>query len=270
MDGSGRGLPAPRSVRPDVPKALEAVCLKAMALAPEDRYATARDLSEDVEHWIADEPVNAYREPWTARAARWARRHRTLVASAGTVLVTAVVGLSVTAYMVNQERVRTEANFQLARSAVDQMLTRLGAVLLVDVPGAEGVRREMLEKARDFYKGFLSGRNGRRPSVRQGAGQALVRVGEVEELLGRYDEAERDLKSAVALLSPLADGGASRSDEYARDLARARHDQGVLLTRLSRYAEADDSLRTAAEPCAAGSRPSRGRATTTVPPRRRA
>ena len=39
--------------------ALEAVCLKAMALKPEDRYAAPKALAEDVERWLADEPVTA-------------------------------------------------------------------------------------------------------------------------------------------------------------------------------------------------------------------
>ena len=40
-----------------------------MALQPEDRYLTARALAGDLEAWLADEPVSAYREPWTARLA---------------------------------------------------------------------------------------------------------------------------------------------------------------------------------------------------------
>ena len=67
----------PRSVKGDVPKALEAICLEAMALSPEDRYHTTRALADDIEHWLADEPVNAYAEPWTARrAAGWAATAR--------------------------------------------------------------------------------------------------------------------------------------------------------------------------------------------------
>jgi serine/threonine protein kinase len=52
-------FPPPRRLRPDVPRALEAICLKAMALKPEERYATPRALADDVEHWLADEPVGA-------------------------------------------------------------------------------------------------------------------------------------------------------------------------------------------------------------------
>jgi tRNA A-37 threonylcarbamoyl transferase component Bud32 len=60
----------PRQVKPQTPAALEAICLKAMALKPEDRYPTALALATDVEHWLADEPATAYREPWQVRLGR--------------------------------------------------------------------------------------------------------------------------------------------------------------------------------------------------------
>jgi eukaryotic-like serine/threonine-protein kinase len=73
---------APREVDPALDKALEAVCLKAMATQPADRYAGCRALAEDIERWAADEPVSAWREPISRRLRRWAngrrqpRRHR--------------------------------------------------------------------------------------------------------------------------------------------------------------------------------------------------
>jgi tetratricopeptide (TPR) repeat protein len=73
-------FPPPRQVKGNVPPALEAICLKAMALRPEERYASPQALADDLEHWLADEPVRAYREPLLARLGRWRRRHRGLVA----------------------------------------------------------------------------------------------------------------------------------------------------------------------------------------------
>jgi hypothetical protein len=35
-------------------------------------------LAGDAEHWLADEPVEAWHEPWPDRAGRWVKRHRTL------------------------------------------------------------------------------------------------------------------------------------------------------------------------------------------------
>ena len=77
----GEWLPA-RQLRTDVSPALDAICSKAMAVKPEQRYATALELSSDVEKWLADEPVLAYDEPWAVRSRRWMRHHRTLVVSA--------------------------------------------------------------------------------------------------------------------------------------------------------------------------------------------
>jgi WD40 repeat protein len=76
----------PRALNSEVPRALEAVCLKAMAPRPEDRYAGAQELARDVERFLADEPVSAWREPLSVRTRRWAKRHRlALVAGAAAV-----------------------------------------------------------------------------------------------------------------------------------------------------------------------------------------
>ncbi|HEX8203144.1 MAG TPA: serine/threonine-protein kinase, partial [Isosphaeraceae bacterium] len=84
---------SPRQVNPASDPALEAICSKAMARGPSDRYASPRDLADDLEHWLADEPVSAWREPPWTRSLRWAQRHRT--ALAGLTAALAVAGLSV-------------------------------------------------------------------------------------------------------------------------------------------------------------------------------
>lgn len=72
-------FPPPRQVRPDVPRALEAVCLKSMAREPEHRYTTATTLAQEVEHWLADEPAEADREGWPVRLGRWAFAVKTAI-----------------------------------------------------------------------------------------------------------------------------------------------------------------------------------------------
>ena len=65
--------PRPRQIAPDVDPALEAICLRAMALQRADRYGSPRALADDLELWLADKPVSAWPEPWTARTgAGWA------------------------------------------------------------------------------------------------------------------------------------------------------------------------------------------------------
>jgi serine/threonine protein kinase len=70
----------PSTIKP-VPRPLEEICLKAMALHPRDRYRSAAALAEDVARWLADEPVKAWQEPASTRVARWMRKHGPLVTS---------------------------------------------------------------------------------------------------------------------------------------------------------------------------------------------
>jgi hypothetical protein len=95
-------FPTPRAVDPSIDRALEAVCLRAMSLRPEDRYPSCRALADDVERWTADEPVSAYPEGVRARASRWSRRHRAWV-QAGAVALAGLLALSV-AFAVQQAR----------------------------------------------------------------------------------------------------------------------------------------------------------------------
>jgi serine/threonine protein kinase/tetratricopeptide (TPR) repeat protein len=101
-------FPRPRAVRPDVPPALEAISLKAMALRQSERYPTPRALADDIDHWLADEPVSCYAEPLLVRGGRWARKHKPVVSTAAAAFFTATVGLAVGLYFVNAEKNRTE------------------------------------------------------------------------------------------------------------------------------------------------------------------
>src|SRR5207237_8684912 len=105
--GSKGDLRPPRERNAAVPRPLEAVCQKAMALRPEDRYASPRELANDLEHWLADEPVSAWPEPWGTRLRRWGRRHRPLVAGASALLLSAVAALGVGLVVVEREREQT-------------------------------------------------------------------------------------------------------------------------------------------------------------------
>lgn len=87
----------PRERDRTVPRALNAICMKALAYERESRYSTALELSADVEAYLADEPVTAYPEPWYRRMLRWMRRHRSLVTntiSAGIIVLIALTAWS--------------------------------------------------------------------------------------------------------------------------------------------------------------------------------
>ncbi len=56
--------PSPRSVAPRVPRGLAAICLKALAKRPEQRYADCRALADDLRRWLRGETPLAYRRAW--------------------------------------------------------------------------------------------------------------------------------------------------------------------------------------------------------------
>ncbi len=94
-------FPRPTKIEPRVPKPLEAIVLKAMSLKPPGRYAKARDLADDVKRWLNDEPVSAWPEPFTVRANRWVKNHKTAVTSTAASVLAASICLSVLFVMVS-------------------------------------------------------------------------------------------------------------------------------------------------------------------------
>jgi len=116
-------FPPVRSIKHDVPRALEAICLKAMALKAEDRYASPRELAEDIEHWVADERVQAYGEPFSARSGRWIRKNLVLFTNAVLLLICSIVFIWIIQYarLRSEEQRRASENFRLAFSGFDKM-----------------------------------------------------------------------------------------------------------------------------------------------------
>jgi serine/threonine protein kinase/WD40 repeat protein len=69
----------PRQKDPNVPRPLNAICQKAMSRNPRDRYQSAGQLADDLERFLADEPVTAYREGPLELVVRWSRKHKSAV-----------------------------------------------------------------------------------------------------------------------------------------------------------------------------------------------
>ena len=121
----------PRKLDPSIDRGLEAACLKAMALKPEDRYPTSRALAEDIERWMADEPVSACGESLFMRARRWARKHRTAVAAAAGLLVTSTIALAIGTVLITREW--NEAQAQRNEARVQGQQVRQAVHLLTKV-----------------------------------------------------------------------------------------------------------------------------------------
>jgi len=247
-------FPPPRAVEPRIPRSLEAVCLKAMAREPGDRYASARALADDIENWLADLPVTVYREPPATRLARWGRHHKLVVAGAAALLVTAVAALAASTVLIGREqrreqvqRRRAEVNFARAQNAVDQMLSEVGSVELADVPQMEAVRGRLLEKALLFYQEFLTEKRDD-PAIRIEVGRAHSRLAAIQGLKGDAVAAEGAYRQAIVIFDSLAGAGAAfKPAALLPELARAHDGLGLLLKKSNRFQESERSFRLALE-----------------------
>ena len=64
----------PRQVNPAIPVDLETILLKAISKSPQDRYTTAKEMADDLRHFLEGEPILARRASVADRATKWARR----------------------------------------------------------------------------------------------------------------------------------------------------------------------------------------------------
>lgn len=83
----------PTEVNPLIPKELEAICLKAMASEPQNRYQNATDMASDLENWIAGDPVSALPEGRVKKAERFLRRHSRAAITSLLIMVLGLAGL---------------------------------------------------------------------------------------------------------------------------------------------------------------------------------
>jgi len=118
-------FPPPRAVNRAIEPALEAICRKAMALIPEDRYASPSALAGDIEHWLAGEPVSAYHENRSQRLTRWMNRHRNAVRAAlatSLILTGAAIGFAFFLEQARRNEKQARSNERLALVKVEKAL----------------------------------------------------------------------------------------------------------------------------------------------------
>lgn len=75
---------APRQIQPEVPRDLEAICLKCLEKKPDDRYPTAAALAADIERFSKSQQVHARAPNLWEKCLKAARRNPDVAAMAGT------------------------------------------------------------------------------------------------------------------------------------------------------------------------------------------
>jgi serine/threonine-protein kinase len=238
----------PRRLQPSVPRDLETICLKCLEKSPKRRYASARELADDLCRFLGGQPILARPVRVWERAVKWARRRpaaAALVVVASLlafVTLAAGVGFAVGYMRLQKAIAESDESLQVARVAVDRLLVRLSENL-APVPQAEKVRRESLEDAQQLYE-RLSAMRPRDAGSWALLAESLARLAEIERMLGRPNEAENAYSRALSVYARLR-----RDDpdnvEHRLNVAKLHNNLGLLRIDQGDWTRAETEIRRA-------------------------
>ncbi len=227
----------PREVKPNVPRALESICLRAMAVQPVNRYTTVTAMADDVKHWLGDEPVLAHRESLGERLTRLERRYRTLIRTAGVALGVISLVAVVAAIAINQQRSAAIT----ARNESDKSKARAERVLDVlvksfrrpdpSVDGRNVTVASVLDQAMEETKKLADDPLGQ--------ARLLNAIGETYRGLGLYDKSVQASTMARELRPRLPDLPTLDKLELANNQAIAYEAAGQLTDAIRAYTTAE-------------------------------
>ncbi len=213
----------PLVVNPTTSAPLAAICMKCMQKIPTDRYASVDQIIADLHSYLADEPVSVYRDSWHERIARWVRQRKVATAVVIVLLLTSIVGLSISNILISAEHQLTEqardradraaktanyerraalAQYRLAHAAVEQYLTEVRGLEIMKDPNQGPLQKKLLNSALQYYERFLAQETDSAVIMAQLA-NASIEVGTVNISLGRLQHAETTLKRGRQLFNSL-------------------------------------------------------------------
>ena len=134
-------------------------------------------------------------------------------------------------FVARRETGRAEANLRLAKKAVDESLSSAGrqqAREAPDPPQLERLRHELLIKAEEFYSNFLTKQGGNDPEFRAESALVHSKLGDINRLLEKNDDAVTQYRYAISGLENLLQE-APANPEYRQALAYAHNWLGETL-----------------------------------------
>jgi len=213
------GLPA-RELRGD----LDNIVLKCMEKLPARRYSYVEELAADVRNYLEGRPVTARPASIGYRAAKFARRNKTLVATAAAIGISLTIGLALAlwqARVARGQREIAERRFELARRVAASLLYDVHDQI-EDLAGSTKAREYLLQKSLDYLDALSREASGSPALARDLAG-AYRRAAALQGVsgtsnFGQTAAARESLRKAVDVLNQALKLD-PRSFELRRDLA---------------------------------------------------
>lgn len=195
----------PRMLNPKIPRDVETICLKCLEKQPSRRYSSARELAEDLDRFLKEEPIRARRTGVLERAWRWRRRNPALAAALLGLAIALAGGFAGVFWKWREaDRQRERALLKSAHlaKASDEMFLVIED-WLERVPEEERVRQQRLESVLKLHEQFLAD-SPTDPEARRQLAQSHQRVAAVRRLLKQNDLAAKHRRQAIAVFERLA------------------------------------------------------------------
>jgi serine/threonine protein kinase len=209
-------FPTPSQAQPSlsIPRELEAICLKAMASAPENRYQRAGDLAADLDNFIAGEPVSALPDNALRKAERFLRKHARAVIASLLGLTVAVFGLSVANGIISRQKSEIKSQLtkikklasdvtssrRVASNTLDHVIGKLFDNRLSQLPGSGPVRLKLLEEIADQTQAYIT-ENPEDIELKLDLVRLLTRLAKLEAENNQNEDADKHWKRAEELLN---------------------------------------------------------------------
>ncbi|MCA9129813.1 MAG: serine/threonine protein kinase [Planctomycetales bacterium] len=196
----------PRKLRQFFAGELDLIVMKALEKDRNRRYESASALVADFERYLSGEPVQACPPSAWYRLSKLAKRHQAALLTISMVALGLVVGIGAATWQAiraTRAEARETARLQLARTAVDEMYTKVAEEWLANQGSLTELQRDFLEKALVFYQQFAD-ENSEDPHDIWQALMALERVGKIQTRLAKksdsdstYQRLEEEAKAAA-------------------------------------------------------------------------
>lgn len=206
----------PERLRRQVNAELDAIVLMALRKEPTQRYASADMLRQDIARLLAGRPVHAHRGGRRYRFGKFLRRYRVEVGAAALTIVALATGLTLAVragQRANRERARAEQALAQSERVTAFMMNLFQSGDANDTVSADGLTALDLLRRGTAQAAELSDQ----PLVQA---RLLDVVGQMSLHLGRLDEAQHLLDSAIAIRRRLP--GDTRADVASSLLHLAR------------------------------------------------
>jgi serine/threonine protein kinase/tetratricopeptide (TPR) repeat protein len=235
----GRRPPRPGEFLKSLPWELETILLGGLEPEPTDRYRSMSDLGRDLQSYLDDEPIH-YRRPSLLRRMQLTyRRNRAVTNVLLAASVMFAVGVMLYIRNVQYERNQAMESFRNARNAVDDLFTRVSEDTLLNQPGMQALRKELLNKTLDYYQRFLKQRADD-PTLQDELAATMYRAGRlIEELDSPANAVSYHLEAMHRQESLLA--AAPQDPRRRQALGDTMNALGRAYQRINNYKEAEEA-----------------------------